>query len=269
MGFVDSSETRNYTAESLSQAENVGDVINRLRAEMHALDAIVGYHADAQILKSPYSMISVAIRPLSFLFLLIIVSGGELLTTAIIGAMVTFFVGFGLADVPLELAGMKRRSQFFELFRSLPLSGPTLAVGTAVGLSLPGLFYGGLLLGVLIFLYELGPVSVGFILALCVLVWIWGVLTGYVIGVWLEKLIHVRRATSAAVVITTTLAPVYYPVELLPDTIEQIALLAPPASGAYLLRFVIGEVPFRLLPTIVLALAVILSVALAAYVKRY
>ena len=245
------------------------DPVERIAAELHSLLAIVLYHADALILKTPSSLVSVAVQPLSFLFLIVIATGGELFAPALLGAIVIFFVGVGLADLPIELSGMKRRSQFFELFRSLPLSRPTMAVGMAVGLSLPGLLYGVLLLGVVIVLEGLGGVAIATILTVCLVIWIWSVLTGYVLGVWLEKVIHVHRATNATVVLTTTFAPVLYPVELLPGSIQPFALLVPTASASYLLRYAIGDVPFSSFALVALLAGTALSMVLAIYVKRY
>lgn len=241
---------------------------NRVRAELHSLVAILAYYADALILKSPSSLVAIAIQPLSFLFLVVVVSGGGLVTNAVVGAIVSFLVGVGLADLPLELTGMKRRSQFYELFRSLPISGLTLALGIAIGQSLPGLLYGAGLLVVLVALEGLGPLAVGAILLVVAGVWVWAILTGYVLGVWLEKPTLVQRVTNVAVVLSTTLAPVYYPVELLPDVVEPVALLFPSASGAYLLRFAVGDVPFEPLAAVVLPTAILGTGVLAVRIRR-
>lgn len=260
-----------HDSRTLSQFEGRKYAVGsprRVRAELHSLFAIVAYYADALVLKAPTSVVAFAVRPLSFLFLIIVISSGGLFTSGVVGAVVSFLVGVGLADLPIELAGMKRRSQFYELFRSLPMSKLTMAVGIAVGQSLPGFLYGVFLLGVVIVSHGLGVVPIIAVLLIGTLIWTWGILTGHVIGVWLEKPILVQRVTGVAVVISTTLAPAYYPVELLPDFVEPVALLIPTASGAYLLRNALGAVPFRPLAAAVLPTAVALSAILALRINR-
>ncbi len=98
--------------------------------------AIVEYYRGA-LMKGKSSMLSFAIQPLSFIFIVYVVSGGRFLSSAIAGAMVSFIVGAGIADLSIELVGMKVRSKFYDIFASLPGSGIEKTLGVSIGMSLP------------------------------------------------------------------------------------------------------------------------------------
>jgi len=71
-------------------------------------------------MKSRLSAVNFAIHPLSFVFIVYIVSGGKLLSSALAGAMCNFIAGVGLADLPIELVGMKTWSRFYDIVMPLP-----------------------------------------------------------------------------------------------------------------------------------------------------
>lgn len=76
--------------------------------------SVIEYYAKA-LTKSRASLINFAIRPLSFIFLLTIVSGGKLFPKALIGGMISFVTGVGIADLTIEIAEMKTRSKFYDV----------------------------------------------------------------------------------------------------------------------------------------------------------
>lgn len=69
-------------------------------------------------------------------------------------------------------------------------------------------------------------------------------------------------------VVSTTLAPVYYPLELLPDAAQPVALVLPPVSAAYLIRFTFGSLPMRPLAVASLAGGVLVFGVLALRIGR-
>jgi len=83
------------------------------------LRAVIEYYRNA-LMKSRLSAVNFAIHPLSFVFIVYMVSGGKLLSSALAGAMCSFIAGVGLADLPIELVGMKTRPRFYDIFMSLP-----------------------------------------------------------------------------------------------------------------------------------------------------
>ncbi len=58
--------------------------------------AIVEYYRRA-LMKGKASMLSFAIQPLSFIFIVYVVSGGRFLSSVITGAMASFIVGVGIS----------------------------------------------------------------------------------------------------------------------------------------------------------------------------
>jgi ABC-2 type transport system permease protein len=233
-----------------------------IRRELHSIAAIVEYYANGLVFKAPSSVVQMAIQPVSFIFLIYIVSGGQFLLSAVVGALVSFVVGVGITDVPIEISGLKRRSKFYELFTSLPVSTVSLALGIAVGQSLPGLLYAILLIGYL-FATETPTVltalaSVGVVFT----IWVWSVAIGFYLGDFLEKPVRIRRYSSIVNLGLTTIVPVYYPATLLPDPLQPIAIAVPTASGAYLIRYLYQPVQFRWIPVVSLGTFTLVAVVL-------
>ena len=146
--------------------------------------AIVEYYHRA-LMKGKSSMLSFGIQPLSFIFIVYVVSGGRFLSSAIAGAMVSFIVGAGIADLSIELVGMKVRSKFYDIFASLPGSGIEKTLGVSIGMSLPALPY----VIVLAFFLTVsdGVESLPLILFAVTTLWLWSVSLGTFLGVRIKE----------------------------------------------------------------------------------
>ncbi|AIF70152.1 multidrug transporter [Palaeococcus pacificus DY20341] len=197
--------------------------------------SVIEYYAKA-LTKSRASLISFAIRPLSFIFLLTVVSGGKLFPTALIGGMISFVTGIGIADLAIEIAGMKTRSKFYDILSTLPVHPLKLGLGISVGMSIPALPYLVVLIVTLTYVRGLSLLKIAQIILLLAFLWLWGVFVGLYIGVKLKEPIVIMRVSNITLTALTIFAPVYYPIEVLPSFAHKIILLLPTASCAYLVR---------------------------------
>lgn len=197
--------------------------------------SVIEYYAKA-LTKSRASLISFAIKPLSFIFLLTLVSGGKLFSTALIGGMVSFVAGVGVADLAIEIAGMKTRSKFYDILSTLPLHPLKLGLGISVGMSIPALPYLVVLIFTLAYVWELSLLKIAQIILLLAFLWLWSVFVGLYIGVKFREPIVIMRVSNIALTALTILAPVYYPLEVLPKALHRALLLLPTAGCAYLIR---------------------------------
>lgn len=197
--------------------------------------SVIEYYARA-LTKSKASLISFAISPLSFIFILTVVSGGKLFPTALIGGMISFVAGVGIADLAIEIAGMKTRSKFYDILSTLPVHPLKLGLGISVGMSIPSLPYLVILIVTLTYVKELSPPKIAQIMLLLTFLWLWSVFVGLYIGVKLKEPIVIMRASNIILTALTIFAPVYYPIEVLPGFAHKVLLLLPTAGCAYLIR---------------------------------
>ncbi|WP_297550913.1 multidrug transporter [Thermococcus sp.] len=199
--------------------------------------AIVEYYRGA-LMKGKSSMLSFAIQPLSFIFIVYVVSGGRFLSSAIAGAMVSFIVGAGIADLSIELVGMKVRSKFYDIFASLPGSGIEKTLGVSIGMSLPALPY---VIVLAFFLTVSGGVeSLPLILFAVTTLWLWSVSLGTFLGVRIKEPLTVMRLSTILTTLLTVFPPVYYPLSVVPEPLRKPLLLIPTVSASTVMS---GEPP--------------------------
>ncbi len=195
--------------------------------------------------RSKAGLISYGMGPLSFLFLITIISGGELLPTAIIGGIITFAIDRGLIDLPIEIAGMRTRSRFYEIFLSLPVRPVVFALGVTIGMSIVSIPYLATLTATLLLIEEPRLTVLPPILLVIASLWIWSSMVGLYIGTRVKDPTSIIRVANIVVTTLTVFPPVYYPLELLPAPLHQPLLLIPTVSAAYLLRAIFEPLPYQ------------------------
>ncbi|WP_258083253.1 multidrug transporter [Thermococcus thermotolerans] len=194
--------------------------------------ALIEYYARA-LTGGRFSLISFAIQPLSFIFIVYVVSGGRFLNTALAGAVVSFIVGVGVADLAIELVGMKTRSRFYDILMSLPGSGWKKALGISIGMSVPALPY--VLLLTVLLLSRLGVRALpGMVLGIISL-WLWGAGIGFLLGVRMKEPVRTMRLSNILVTGLTVFPPVYYPPSVLPETLVRVLVFLPTVSASRLI----------------------------------
>ena len=191
--------------------------------------AIVEYYHRA-LMKGKSSMLSFAIQPLSFIFIVYVVSGGRFLSSAIAGAMVSFIAGVGIADLSIELVGMKVRSKFYDIFTSLPGRGIEKTLGVSIGMSLPALPY---VIVLAFFLTMSGGVeSLPRILFAVTALWLWSVSLGTFLGARIREPLTIMRLSTVLTTLLTVFPPVYYPLSVVPPLLRKPLLLIPTVSAS-------------------------------------
>ncbi|WP_198011294.1 hypothetical protein [Thermococcus sp. PK] len=74
------------------------------------------------------------------------------------------------------------------------------------------------------------------IILLLAFLWLWSVFVGLYISVKLKEPIVIMRVSNITLTALTVFAPVYYPIEVLPNFAHKIILFLPTTSCAYLIR---------------------------------
>lgn len=194
--------------------------------------ALIEYYAGA-LTRGRFSLISFAVQPLSFIFIVYVVSGGRFLNTALAGAVVSFIAGVGIADLAIELVGMKTRSRFYDILMSLPGSGWKKALGISIGMSVPALPY--VLLLTVLLLTRLGVRALPKMVLGVVSLWLWSAGIGFLLGVRMKEPVKTIRLSNILVTGLTVFPPVYYPPSVLPGGLARILMLLPTVSASRLI----------------------------------
>ncbi|WP_054840911.1 hypothetical protein [Thermococcus peptonophilus] len=195
--------------------------------------ALIEYYARA-LTKGKFALVSFALQPLSFIFIVYVVSGGRFLDRALAGAIVSFIAGVGIADLSIELVGMKARSKFYDIIMSLSPGGNwRKALGISIGMSIPAFPYVTLL--TLLISWRLGLEAIPGILFGIVSLWLWSAGVGFLMGVKIKEPLTVMRLSNLTVTALTVFPPVYYPESVLPEKIVVAMNFLPTVSAAKLM----------------------------------
>ncbi|WP_206204339.1 multidrug transporter [Thermococcus sp. LS1] len=194
--------------------------------------ALIEYYAKA-LTKGKFALLSFAVQPISFIFIVYIVSGGRFLDRALAGAVVSFIVGVGIADLSIELVGMKARSKFYDIIMSLPGRNWRKALGISTGMSIPAIPY--VLLLTLLLSWRLGLKAVPGIVFGIASLWLWSAGVGFLMGVKAREPLTVMRLSSLTVTALTVFPPVYYPSKILPERLAEVMNLLPTVSASQLM----------------------------------
>ncbi|ASJ01923.1 multidrug transporter [Thermococcus profundus] len=200
--------------------------------------ALVEYYARA-LTKGKFALVSFALQPLSFIFIVYVVSGGRFLDRALAGAIVSFIAGVGIADLSIELVGMKARSKFYDIIMSLPGENWRKALGISIGMSTPAFPY--VLLLMFLLSWHLGLEEVPKMLFGIVSLWLWGIGMGFLMGVKTKEPLTIMRLSNLTVTVLTVFPPVYYPARVLPEKLAALMNLLPTVSAARLMTEGGGE----------------------------
>lgn len=197
-----------------------------------SLWAIIEYYGRA-LTKNKIYLISYAMQPISFIFIVYVISGGKLLSSALAGAIVSFVVGAGVADLSIELAGMRTRSKFYDIIMSLPGSWAEKMIGISLGMSLPAAPHLAVLIAVLTMLHGI-PYIIYIAIGIAVL-WLWSVSIGMYMGVRIKEPLTVMRLSTILTTALTIFPPVYYPIDLVPKALQPLLLAIPTVSASQLI----------------------------------
>src|SRR5919201_4549488 len=187
--------------------------------------------------RNPTSLIFTAISPFSLLFVLFVISGGDLVEEAVAGSLVMALVGYGLA-LGQDILFYKTEYKVQDMFVASPVSPLTYMMG----LALSELLFGLPALAVLatLVLYLGSFFSIPLLVAIVLLVW--GAMSA--MGFFLSShMLHMRNATqliSFVNVILAVLPPVFYSIDIMPEVLRPLAYALPTTHASLMLQYIMG-----------------------------
>ncbi len=183
--------------------------------------------------RNPMSLVFTAISPFSLLFVLFVVSGGQYIHFAVAGSLVMALVGYGLA-LGQDISFYKTEYKVQDVFVASPVSPLTYMVGLALSELLFGL--PALIVLATLVVYFGSVLSIPLLVATILL--IWGAMSA--MGFFLSShMLHMRNATqviSFVNVILAVIPPVFYSVDIMPETLRPLAYAVPTTHASLMLQ---------------------------------
>ena len=196
---------------------------------------VAQFFAYGMVVRAPLSLLTASAQPVAFIFLLTMIGGSENLPTVIVGAIVYFAVGNGLADLPIYFSGMEKRSKFKQIFVASPIHPLLFIIAMAIGVNLAALPQVVVLLAVFVVVSHTNLIFLPLVLFVLLLSWIWGSAAGFYIGTKIRNPVTLIRVTDLLVMLLTVLAPVYYSADILPSPYRLPALVLPTSGAAFVI----------------------------------
>ncbi len=231
----------------------------RFRDSANSCLSIARFHFLGRVIRAPWGIVSATSQPLALIFLMTVIGGTSILPYVLAGAIVYFAVGEGVADLPIEVSAMQNRSKFKAIYVGSPLTPGLFMIGTALGI---GLASSPQLVGITLIFALLFRVSASglLLIAFCVLLlWLWSATLGFYFATRFKEPILLIRFVNVFLLLSTIIAPVYYPIALVPAAAQPFILAIPTSSAAMLISSTAVGVTANL-PSLLLGIGLIILV---------
>jgi len=175
--------------------------------------------------------------PISILIIFYLLMGVEAAKNVIAGAVVAAVWGSGFVALPQEIVVLKASRRLDMLLTSV--SPSLLLIGLAISCLMSHLPTLMLFTSSLIVLNPSAPTVLALVLSLLLMLFTASSI-GLLIGLVLEDPISATGITNALYALTVVLAPVYYPIEILPQEVSRILILLPTVASAQVFKNLLG-----------------------------
>ncbi len=236
-----------------------------MRRQLRSLFGLLYFYSMAYILRSPLSVPLLVFRMSVFVILLTLVGGHEYAVYALSGALVALAFGAGLSQFSVDINAL-RVSGYRYILLTAPLGPATFAIGTALGMSL--LSFVGLTVFFLPWYYICHPglqgvLELGLVLALT---WLIGLSIGFLLSILIRTPHVLFNVTDTVYALLVYLMPVYYPIELLPQSLRPLTLISPATHAGILVREIAVE--GHIVSPLNMYVIIVVAAALLALISR-
>jgi len=192
-----------------------------------------------QMKNYPVVLINTALSPISFLVLIFLVSDGALLGESILGGLIMAMFQGGIA-LQSDLSHLKND---FKL-QDIVVSSPTNSRVYVAGMALSEIVYSSPALIILSILFVL-TIHVSFlqiigIVLILLMVFLSSVALSFALSTISTDIVQSHSFSRLITILFTSLAPVYYPVSLIPEALQPLAYLSPTTYAAQIAQHLAG-----------------------------
>jgi ABC-2 type transport system permease protein len=210
-----------------------------MRREGRQLSASILVVAIYEMKNYPVILLNSMFAPLSFLTLIWFVSQGALLVPGIIGGLIMVMFSSG-TSLQSDLAHLKNDFKLQDMVVSSPTSASTYVIGIAISeiiYSLPAI----IILSVLFYFFvQVTLLQLLGIVIVLALVFIMTLSLGFALATVTSDMVQSFAFTRLLTTLFSTLAPVYYPITLIPMPYRYLAYLSPTTYAAQIAQNLSG-----------------------------
>jgi ABC-2 type transport system permease protein len=212
-----------------------------LSKQLRAVAALVWFDGLMPIKRSPFSLVNFIVSPLTILFFIYIFAGPGRAVFALGGGLVAVIVGSCII-LETEAAFLRLVVKLQDMFVSSPLSPVTYVVGLSLAQlcnGIAGIALFSVLLGLYAKISALGAIE---ILLAGVITWSSISALGFMISTFARDVRDLWVYSPLVNVALAFLPPVFYPISLIPRSLQFVAYLAPTTYPARIIQGATGLV---------------------------
>ena len=187
----------------------------------------------------PVVLLNTVLSPLSFLVLIFLISDGALLGEAILGGLIMSMFQSGIS-LQSDLSHLKNDFKLQEIV----VSSPTSSTIYVAGMALSEIIYSSPAIIILSILFALvinvPLIQVAAIIAVLLMVFLSSVALSFALSTISTDIVQSYSFSRLITILFTSLAPVYYPVTLIPEPLRPLAYLSPTTYAAQLAQHMAG-----------------------------
>ena len=187
----------------------------------------------------PVVLLNTVLSPLSFLVLIFLISDGALLGEAILGGLIMSMFQSGIS-LQSDLSHLKNDFKLQEIV----VSSPTSSTIYVAGMALSEIIYSSpaiIILSILFALVINVPfIQVAAIIVVLLMVFLSSVALSFALSTISTDIVQSYSFSRLITILFTSLAPVYYPVTLIPEPLRPLAYLSPTTYAAQLAQHMAG-----------------------------
>lgn len=189
------------------------------------------------VIRAPILLIVSSITPFSFLFFIYVIGGGAYLPYGLAGALTSILVQAGLT-----LGSDATFNKVFNKYQDICVASPVSAVTYMLGLGLGEIVYVVPSLLVLILLASLSQIvsNVLLLTSAMFMTWIFSSSIGFFVSTYVGQSRSIFSITSVISSLLTIFPPVFYPIQLIPESVRWVAYTVPTTNASLLIQSAVG-----------------------------
>ena len=187
----------------------------------------------------PVVLLNTVLSPLSFLVLIFLISDGALLGEAILGGLIMSMFQSGIS-LQTDLSHLKNDFKLQEIVVSSPTRPSIYVAGMAVSESIyssPAIIILAILFAISI---HVPFIQVAGIVLVLLMVFLSSVALSFALATISTDIVQSYSFSRLITILLTSLAPVYYPITLIPEPLQFLAYLSPTTYAAQLAQHLGG-----------------------------
>ncbi len=212
------------------------------RHRLRALGALVVLNGLIPIRTQPFYVVYLLASPLSFLFFLTVLAGGQYIGFGVTGGLILTMLSAG-TGLQSDMTHYRQDLKFQDIVVASPVEAPTYVAGMALSelvYSTPGL---AVFAAIFVLVGFASLLSIAVLVGVLILVWAFASALAFTLATYLRDVRETFMFSPLISLGLSVLPPVYYPISHLPAWAQTVARFSPTTYAAQLVQGAVGLAP--------------------------